>query len=218
MAEKAARAILKQCEDAHFCPPEAVDIHQMRIGYVCHAMDSIADGLRLRKLSEEEVKQDFQRLLEQRDSLRARVAELEKELSDALRQVAGRVRQNERLERRLQVAESFVAKIKGGLRDTWKGERKKLRAAAVNYRSQRDIEAAHHAHLRAERDAARADLARLKADNERMRAVYEAAKTWCETAYVGKPHPRFPAYPGDELLLAVNAVKFTAKEQDDGTA
>ena len=36
----------------------------------------------------------------------------------------------------------------------------------------------------------------------------EAAKTWCETVYVGKPHPRFPAYPGDELLHAVNAIRY----------
>jgi len=75
------------------------------------------------------------------------------------------------------------------------------------------------ASVTAERDALRADNERLRehviATNKRMATmmarlavvepVFEAAKTWCETAYVGKPHPRFPAYPGDELLHAVNA-------------
>lgn len=49
MARKAAEAILKQCNDAAYCPPEAMDIHIMRVDYVCQAMDAIADALKLRK-------------------------------------------------------------------------------------------------------------------------------------------------------------------------
>jgi hypothetical protein len=55
---------------------------------------------------------------------------------------------------------------------------------------------------------------RQVAELARLRPVYEAAKTWCETVYIGKPHPRFPAYPGDELLLAVNAVRFAAEAKE----
>jgi len=80
MAEKAARAILKQCDDIGFCPPEAVDIHQMRIGYVCRAMDSIADALRLRKRDEEEIKRDYERLAAECDQLRARLDKVTAEL------------------------------------------------------------------------------------------------------------------------------------------
>jgi hypothetical protein len=55
-------------------------------------------------------------------------------------------------------------------------------------------------YLREEVDSLRARLAAIE-------PVWEAAKTWCETVYVGRPHPRYPAYPGDELLIAVNGAK-----------
>ncbi len=48
-ARKAALAIVKQCEDAGYLPPEALDIHQMRVGYVCVALDTIVDALRIRR-------------------------------------------------------------------------------------------------------------------------------------------------------------------------
>jgi len=48
-ARKAALAIVKQCDDAAFAPPEALDIHQMRVGYVCVALDTIVDALRIRR-------------------------------------------------------------------------------------------------------------------------------------------------------------------------
>ena len=48
MALKAAKAIVKQCEDAAWAPPEAVDVHIERVRQVCGAMDSIVDALKLR--------------------------------------------------------------------------------------------------------------------------------------------------------------------------
>jgi hypothetical protein len=86
-------------------------------------------------------------LLDEIDGLRA-------ERDEALRQHEGRIRQAEKLERRLQVADAFEAKIKGGLKDAWKGERAKLRAAAVDYRAQRDLATEHLAALTAARDEA----------------------------------------------------------------
>lgn len=47
-AKKAAQAIIKQCDDAGFTPPEATDIHIERVSAVCIAMDAIVDALRLR--------------------------------------------------------------------------------------------------------------------------------------------------------------------------
>lgn len=78
-------------------------------------------------------------------------------------------------------------------RDTARRDVERLQSALNRYESER-VKAC------ALGDAARAEAARY-------RAVYEAAKTWCETVYIGKPHPRFPAYPGDELLHAVNAIR-----------
>jgi hypothetical protein len=46
-----------------------------------------------------------------------------------------------------------------------------------------------------------------KEEIEKLRAVYEAAKAWFDTVYISKPHPRYPAHPGDELLHAVNAIR-----------
>lgn len=48
-AHKAALAIVKQYDDAGYLPPEALDIHQMRISYVCVALDTIVDALRIRR-------------------------------------------------------------------------------------------------------------------------------------------------------------------------
>jgi hypothetical protein len=48
-AERAAKDIMKQCFDAAFAPPEAVDLHLMRVQRVCVAIDAIVDALRLRK-------------------------------------------------------------------------------------------------------------------------------------------------------------------------
>lgn len=125
-----------------------------------------------------------------RDRLRARVAELEKERDEAQRQHDGRVRQAEKLGRRLQVAEAFVAKIKGGLKDAWKGERAKLRAAAVKYRL--------------ERDEARGEV-------ERLRAVFEAA---VECVGYSDPDPNC----ADEWNALVRSVRaaLSAKGNSDG--
>lgn len=65
----------------------------------------------------------------------------------------------------------------------------------------------------AERDALRARVAELQRDTisgaarlEKLERLYDVAKTWCDTVFIGKPHPRFPAYPNDELLHAVLAI------------
>jgi hypothetical protein len=50
MTRKAALDIIKQCDDAGFTPPEALDVHMMRIARVCVAMNAITDALKLRKL------------------------------------------------------------------------------------------------------------------------------------------------------------------------
>lgn len=47
-AEQAARALLKQCQDAQFIPPEALGMHFARLLLVCEAMNAIADKLKLR--------------------------------------------------------------------------------------------------------------------------------------------------------------------------
>jgi hypothetical protein len=47
--ERAAQMILKQANDIAFCPPEAVDIHRMRAGYVCDAIQEIVVALRLQR-------------------------------------------------------------------------------------------------------------------------------------------------------------------------
>lgn len=49
MALNAAEVIVKQCSNAFFAPPEATDIHIMRVYNVCKAMDAIVDALRLRR-------------------------------------------------------------------------------------------------------------------------------------------------------------------------
>lgn len=49
MALKAGQDIVKQCEDAFYAPPEAVDLHLHRIRHVCAAMDALADALRLQR-------------------------------------------------------------------------------------------------------------------------------------------------------------------------
>jgi hypothetical protein len=46
--DKAAASITKQARDIAFCPPEALDVHRMRAGYVCDAIQQIAVALRLR--------------------------------------------------------------------------------------------------------------------------------------------------------------------------
>ena len=44
----AAELITKQVQDIGYCPPDSVDIHQMRAGYVCDAIQAICVALRLR--------------------------------------------------------------------------------------------------------------------------------------------------------------------------
>ncbi len=53
----------------------------------------------------------------------------------------------------------------------------------------------------------RASIGPLLDELERLRAVYEAAVTYCDVYYKGIPHPRYPAYPCVELLLKVNAIR-----------
>lgn len=50
-ARKAALAIVKQCDDAAYAPPEAGDIHIMRVGRVCVALDEIVAALHIKKVS-----------------------------------------------------------------------------------------------------------------------------------------------------------------------
>lgn len=110
-----------------------------------------------------------------------------KERDEAQRQHAGRVRQVEKLERRLAVEDAFKLKIKSGLKDAWKGERKLLREAAVRYRAERDSIVAERDALRQqleavtrERDEARAELNRLRATTVRQVAdeTAEAIASW----------------------------------------
>jgi hypothetical protein len=49
MAQKAAERIVKICQDSAFTPPEAMDLHLMKLGEICKCIDVIADGLRLIK-------------------------------------------------------------------------------------------------------------------------------------------------------------------------
>ena len=49
MARKAALDIVKQCDDAGFTPPEATDVHLIRLNRVCAAMNAIQDALKLRR-------------------------------------------------------------------------------------------------------------------------------------------------------------------------
>lgn len=49
MVERAAQDIVKQATDAWFVPPEAVDVHLMRVQRVCAAMNAIVDALKLRR-------------------------------------------------------------------------------------------------------------------------------------------------------------------------
>jgi len=76
----------------------------------------------------------------------------------------------------------------------------------------RDSDAAFIAAARSAVPALLDRVEALEAEAVKLRAVYEAAKTWCDSFYVGKPHPRWPAYPHDEILHTVNAVRFGADD------
>ena len=47
-AEEAASQLVKQCQDAQYIPPEAIDAHLFRLQRVCEAMNAIVDKLKLR--------------------------------------------------------------------------------------------------------------------------------------------------------------------------
>jgi hypothetical protein len=60
------------------------------------------------------------------------------------------------------------------------------------------------------------DIAMVADALEPLLRVYEAAETYCDVHYKGIPHPRYPAYPCDELLLAVNAIRFASDRARGG--
>lgn len=69
LVRNAADAIRKQAEDAGYTPPEAVDIHQVRIGRVCVALDTIVDALKIERKTDESLRAEIKQLRAERDQL-----------------------------------------------------------------------------------------------------------------------------------------------------
>jgi hypothetical protein len=96
--EAAGKLIVKQAFDIGFCPPESVDIHRMRAGYVCDAMEKIAVALKLQRPTVVEARAEVERVNGYRDvefaaftsfkeAAISKIAEVERE-RDSLRQRA----------------------------------------------------------------------------------------------------------------------------------